>query len=71
MTSSLFRNYNPSRYDAHLFIRELGKKLDIGKIDVIKENKEKYISFNVNVVVDSHTDDSGIVEEKAIELTPN
>ena len=32
-------------YDAHLFIRELGKKFDKGKIGVIAENKEKYISF--------------------------
>ena len=34
--------HNLSGYDAHLFIKELGK--DIG---VIAENKEKYISFNV------------------------
>ena len=55
-------------YDAHLYIRELGKKLDIGKIGVISENKENYISFNVDVVVDSYTDDSGEVKEKEIQL---
>ena len=32
------------------------------------ENKEKYISFNVDVIVDSHTDDSGEVKEKTIQL---
>ena len=37
--------HNLSGYDAHLFIRELGKKFDKGKIGVIAENKEKYISF--------------------------
>ena len=36
----------------HLFIRELGKKFDSGSIGVIAENKEKYISFNVDVSVD-------------------
>ena len=35
---------------------------------MIAENKEKYISFNVDVVVDSHTDDSGEIEEKKIQL---
>ena len=33
--------HNLSRYDAHLFIRELDKKLNTGKIGVIVENKEK------------------------------
>ena len=33
--------HNLSVYDAHLFIRELGKKFDTGKIGVIAENKEK------------------------------
>ena len=44
--------HNLSGYDAHLFIRELGEKFDSGSIDVIAENKEKYISFGVKVVVD-------------------
>ena len=39
--------HNLSGYDAHLFIRELGKKFDSGSISVITENKEKYISFDV------------------------
>ena len=46
--------HNLSGYDAHLFIRELGNKFDKGKIGVIAENKEKYISFNVDVVVDKY-----------------
>ena len=60
--------HNLSRYDAHLFIRELDKKFNTGKIGVIVENKEKYISFNVDVVVDSYIDDSGEVKEKKIQL---
>ena len=36
--------HNLSRYDAHLFIRELGTKFNTGKIGVITENKEKYTS---------------------------
>ena len=58
--------HNLSRYDAHLFIRKLGKKFDKGKIGVIAENKEKYISFNVDVVVDKYLDKEG--KERKIQL---
>ena len=34
-------------YDAHLYIRELGKKCNKDNTEVIAENKEKYISFDV------------------------
>ena len=57
--------HNLSGYDAQLFIRELGKKFDKGKIGVIAENKEKYISFNVDVVVDRYEDKLGKVKEKS------
>ena len=57
-----------SRYDAHLFIRELGKKFDTGKIGVIAESKEKYISFNVDVVVDRYEDELGKIKERKIQL---
>ena len=40
-----------SGYDAHLFIKELGRKFNKDDIGVIAENKEKYISFNVKVNV--------------------
>ena len=60
--------HNLSGYDAHLFIRELGKKFDKGKIGVIAENKEKYISFNVDVVVDEYVNELGKVKEKKIQL---
>ena len=46
--------HNLSVYNTHLFIRELGKKCDSGSIGMITENKEKYISFNVNIVVDEY-----------------
>ena len=35
---------------------------------VIAENKEKYISFNVNVVVGAYVDKTGVEREKKIEL---
>ena len=46
----------------------MGKKFNTGKIGVIAENKEKYISFNVDVVVYSYMDDSGEVIERTIQL---
>ena len=56
--------HNLSGYDAHLIIRELGKKFDRGKIGVIAENKEKYISFYVDVMVDRYEDELGKIKEK-------
>ncbi|XP_057296218.1 uncharacterized protein LOC130625168 [Hydractinia symbiolongicarpus] len=46
-----FDNDEYSRYDAHLFIRELGEKYDTQDIGCIAENTEKYISFNVKIRV--------------------
>ena len=43
--------HNLSGYDAHLFIKELGRKFNKDDIGVIAENKEKYISFNVKINV--------------------
>ena len=43
--------HNLSGYDAHLFIKELGKKFNKNDIGVIAENNEKYISFNVKINV--------------------
>ena len=40
----------------------------MGKIGVITENKEKYISFNIDVFVDSYANNSGEVKEKKIQL---
>ena len=57
-----------NRYDAHLFIRELGKKFDTGKVGVIAENKEKYISFYVDVMVGKYEDELGKIKEKKIQL---
>ena len=42
--------HNLGGYDAHLFIKELGKKFNENDIGVIAENK-KYISFNVKINV--------------------
>ena len=38
-----------SGYDAHLFIKELGRRFNKNDIGVIAENREKYISFNVKI----------------------
>ena len=43
--------HNLSGYDAHLFIKKLGRRFNINDIGVIAENKEKYISFNVKINV--------------------
>ena len=51
-----------------MFIRELGKKFDKGKIGVIAENKEKYISFRVDVVADKYVNELGKIKEKKIQL---
>ena len=62
--------HNLSGYDAHLFIRELGKKFNKDDIGVIAENKEKYISFNVKIPVKlaGVTDKNGKKVFKKIEL---
>ena len=43
--------HNLSGYNAHLFIKELGRRFNKNDIVVIAENKEKYISFNVKINV--------------------
>ena len=43
--------HNLSGYDAHLFIKELGRRCNKNDIGVIAKNKEKYISFNVKTNV--------------------
>ena len=43
--------HNLSGNDAHLFIKELGRRFNKNDIGVIAENKEKYISFNVKINV--------------------
>ena len=40
---------NLSGYDTHLFIKELGKRFNKKDIEVIAENKGKYISFNIKI----------------------
>ena len=58
--------YKISGYDAHLFIRELGKKTnDIG---VNAKNKEDYIAFSVDVAVDKYQDKDGNEKDKTIKL---
>ena len=62
----VFHNLND--YDMHLFIRKLRKKFDSGSVSVIAENKEKYISFNIDVVMSRYEDMSGRNKEKKIQL---
>ena len=58
--------HNLSGYDAHLFIKELGSKSSI--IEVIAKNKEDYIAFLINGVVDKYMDKNGVERDKFIEL---
>ena len=58
--------HNPLGYDAHLFIRELGK--ESSNIGVIAKNKEDYITFSINVAVGRYIDKNGEVKDKFIEL---
>ena len=58
--------HNLSGYDMHLFIKELGThSKDIG---VITKNKEDYITFSVNIMVDRYIDKEGNEKDKFIEL---
>ena len=58
--------HNLSGYDAFLFIRELGKKSkDIG---VIAKNKEDYITFSIDVVIDKYVNKDGNEKDKMIKL---
>ena len=58
--------HNLSGYDAHLFIRELGRHAS--DMEVIAKNKEDYISFSIKVPVDSYIDKNGEEKGKLIEL---
>ena len=57
--------HNLSGYNADLFTRELGKETN--KIGIIAENKEKYISFTADVMVDEYQD-KGKIKEKKVQL---
>ena len=41
--------HNLSGYDAHLFIKELGRRFNKNDSGVIAENKEKYIGINIKI----------------------
>ena len=58
--------HNLSSYDAHLFIKELGKESK--DIEVIAKNKENYITFSVKVTVDKYQDKEGNERNRFIEL---
>ena len=58
--------HNLSRYDAHLFIRELGA--NTSDMEVITKNKEDYISFSIKVSVEKYIDKNGEEKDKLIEL---
>ena len=62
--------HNLSGYEAHLFIKELGRRFNKKVIGVIAENKEKHISFNVkiNVRLGGMGDKDGKEENRNIKL---
>ena len=53
--------HNLSGYDAHLFIKELGKETN--EFGVIAKNREDYIIFSVGVTVDKYVDKDGMVRD--------
>ena len=59
--------HNLSGYDAHLFIKKLGRRFKKKDIEVIAENKEKYISFNVKIKVKF----AGVMDEDGTEVCEN
>ena len=59
--------HNLSGYDAHLFIRELGRH-SRDTMEVIAKNKEDYVSFSVEVAVDKYVDKLGNEKDKLIKL---
>ena len=63
--------HNLSGYDAHLFIKELGRRFNKNDIGVIAENKEKCISFNfkINVKLAGVKNKDGTEVCKNIQLT--
>ena len=66
--SNAFQNLNG--YDAHFFIKELGKRFNKNDIGVIAENKEKYSNFNVkiNVKLAAMSNEDGTEACKSIQL---
>ena len=58
--------HNLSRYDAHLFIRELGAHTS--EMGVIVKNKEDYISFSIKVPVEKYVDKNGEEKDKLTEV---
>ena len=59
--------HNVLGYDAHLFIRELGRH-SRDTMELIAKNKEDYISFSVEVAVDKYVDKLGNEKNKLIKL---
>ena len=56
--------HNLSGYDAHLFVKSLGK--DGSEVTCIPCNEEKYISFDKKIVVGQYVDKNG--EEKDLKM---
>ena len=62
--------HNLSGYDAHLFTTELGRRFNKNDIEVIEDNKEKYVSFNakINIKLAGGRDEDGKKVHKNIQL---
>ena len=68
-------SHNLSGYDAHLFIKELGRRFNKHDIGVIAGNKEKYISFNVKINVKlagvKYKDGTGVCKNMQLRFIDN
>ena len=58
--------HNLSNYDAHLFIKRLGKPEE--NIECIARNEESYITFGKEIVVGEYTDKEGKKKELKCKL---
>ena len=60
--------HNLSRYDTHLFIKELADSMSCRSMGVIAKNKEDCITFSISVEVDKYINKDGEEKSKEIEL---
>lgn len=58
--------HNLTGYDSHLFLKQLAQQKET--IDVIAQNKEKYVSFSKHIVVDSITNQDGSIQRVVLRL---
>ena len=56
--------HNHSKYDEHLYIKELPDKFDSMDFECISENTEKYISFAIPIEVGFKDKNGNAIQKK-------